>query len=215
MKQSNSCNIDQPLAKQNKQVYRKLECFQNFENYNQFKTSTSSSSLSSPLSPISPLTNSIKAIKSVKTPIYLRQFDPVPQITITPSQSSNEPNEFIPINIPSHTPLNNSYSFSPSSSSTISTPTNTINSSNTSMLNQESTKPISKSNFKQEVYSLDEYQTKTADIMIYLNLKETLNNMDFSEGFRNFISNHFREDPNNFLEQIRQFNYFREVNNQT
>lgn len=46
--------------------------------------------------------------------------------------------------------------------------------------------------------------------MIYLNLKETNNSLDFSQGFKNFIWNHYREESGNFIEQIRQFNYFRE-----
>lgn len=52
---------------------------------------------------------------------------------------------------------------------------------------------------------------KSADIMIYLNLKETLNNLDFSNGFKSFISNHYKENPNGYLENIRNFNYFRET----
>ena len=46
--------------------------------------------------------------------------------------------------------------------------------------------------------------------MIYLNLKETCNGLDFASGFKEFIAKHYREDPCNYNEQIRQFNYFRE-----
>lgn len=60
-------------------------------------------------------------------------------------------------------------------------------------------------------FSLDECQTKSADIMIYLNLKETYNKVDFTNGFSNFIAQHYRDDPIKYSEQIRQFNYFREV----
>jgi len=52
---------------------------------------------------------------------------------------------------------------------------------------------------------------KSADIMIYLNLKETLNNLDFSNGFKSFISNHYKENPNGYSENIRNLNYFRET----
>lgn len=91
----------------------------------------------------------------------LKKFHPLPEITLTPSSS---------------TEINFIHSMSP----------------------------------RTEEFSLDQYQTKTSDIMIYLNLKETLNNLDFKEGFKSFIANHFREDPYNYLEQIRQYNYFRE-----
>jgi hypothetical protein len=56
----------------------------------------------------------------------------------------------------------------------------------------------------------EENQEKAVDLLIYLNLKETNNNMDFSVGFRNFIWTHYREEPGNYIEQIRQFNYFRQ-----
>jgi hypothetical protein len=49
------------------------------------------------------------------------------------------------------------------------------------------------------------------DIMIFLALKETVNKLNFDSGFSNFIKIHYREDPKNFCEQIKQFNYFREV----
>lgn len=60
-------------------------------------------------------------------------------------------------------------------------------------------------------FSLDESQTKSADIMVYINLKETLNNIDFSNGFSQFIIQHYRDNPAKYFEQMRQFNYFREV----
>ena len=46
--------------------------------------------------------------------------------------------------------------------------------------------------------------------MIYLNLKETYTKLDFGNGFREVIAAHYRENPANYSEQIRQFNYFRE-----
>ena len=46
--------------------------------------------------------------------------------------------------------------------------------------------------------------------MIYLNLKETNNNLDFAAGFKQFLWSHFGEEPGNYIEQIRQFNNFRE-----
>lgn len=52
--------------------------------------------------------------------------------------------------------------------------------------------------------------TSSHEIMIYLNLKETYTKLDFSKGFCQVISNHYRENPSNYSEQIRQFNYFRE-----
>lgn len=60
--------------------------------------------------------------------------------------------------------------------------------------------------------SFDEAQTnRSTDLMIYLNLKETVNKIDFSDGFSQFIVQHYRDNPAKFYEQIRQFNYFREV----
>lgn len=50
---------------------------------------------------------------------------------------------------------------------------------------------------------------KSTELMIYLNLKESTN-LDFSKGFTEYIASHYREDPSNYNEQIRQFNYFRE-----
>ncbi len=67
---------------------------------------------------------------------------------------------------------------------------------------------VSKSTKKK--FILEQNHQKSADLMIYLSLKETNNNMDFSVGFKNFIWAHYREEPCNYIEQIRQFNYFRE-----
>ncbi len=53
--------------------------------------------------------------------------------------------------------------------------------------------------------------TLTPDIMIYLPLKETINKLNFEIGFKQFIKQHFQEDPDNYTDQINQFNYFREV----
>jgi hypothetical protein len=54
-------------------------------------------------------------------------------------------------------------------------------------------------------------KTLTSDIMIYLPLKETINKLNFEIGFKQFIQLHFKEDPSNYIDQIKQFNYFREV----
>jgi hypothetical protein len=112
-----------------------------------------------------------------KQPIHLRQFNPVPEITITmPPTYENVPssiNDFIPL-IPEPQP-------------------------------QKFQKQPSTLLFEQP-----ENESKSSDIMIYLNLKETANNLDFSNGFKNFIATHFMGLPTDYNEQIRQFNYFRE-----
>lgn len=118
------------------------------------------------------------------------------------SQNELFVNELIPISIP--TTLNNSISFSPSSSSSKSTPLHSTG-FNTPVLKNKST-------VKNNKHSLDEFLTKAADIMIYLNLKETSNNIDFNDGFKNFILSHYRENPNFFNDQIKKFNNFRQVN---
>lgn len=118
------------------------------------------------------------------------------------SQNELFVNELIPISIP--TTLNNSISFSPSSSSSKSTPLHST-CFNTPVLKNKST-------VKNNKHSLDEFLTKAADIMIYLNLKETSNNVDFNDGFKNFILSHYRENPNFFNDQIKKFNNFRQVN---
>ena len=51
----------------------------------------------------------------------------------------------------------------------------------------------------------------SSDIMIYLALKETINKLNAEAGFKQFIKVHYQEDPNNYIDQIKQFNYFREV----
>jgi hypothetical protein len=47
--------------------------------------------------------------------------------------------------------------------------------------------------------------------MIYLALKETVNKLNAEVGFKQFIKQHYQDEPNNFTDQIKQFNYFREV----
>lgn len=54
-------------------------------------------------------------------------------------------------------------------------------------------------------------QEKSTDLMIYLSLKETNNNLDYGVGFKNFLMSHYREEPCNYMEQIRQLNNYREV----
>lgn len=196
---------------------------------NSNNSSSNSSSSSSPTShkaqmnnKVLPYTTSISLTASSKQAIHLKQFDPLPEITVTPSYE-NAPiiNEFIPLLIPqsaSNSMLatstnpnagvasaSNSSSFSPSSSSSVSIPTNSANEQISALVNSTSKK------LNNNEQKFDETQIKSADIMIYLNLKETLNNLDFSVGFKKFIISHYREDPNNYYEQMRQFNYFREV----
>jgi hypothetical protein len=251
-----------------------------------------------------PYSVSISLSTSSKAPVHLKNFKPLPEIKVTPTYESNFSNEFFPATVensdkteinlnaamasatkPSFKTTNSSFSFSPSSSSTVSSPLMTpnvkaskkiessikspttinqfkfdsndstnyhniseiahennaikskkinegfvamqneiINNSNNSKsfsgilnnlsLNEIDSTSINFSAFKNSLSSIVDnslQSNKTADIMIYLNLKETLNKMDFSKGFKNFISLHYREDSNNYTEQIKQFNYFRDV----
>ncbi|CAF0715873.1 unnamed protein product [Brachionus calyciflorus] len=200
-------NCDLTLAKMkssyhfNKQkfIYNRLDSNYDSTQTDSLASSTSSSSTSSSYNLNSPNNNNNNM--TIKNLIFLNQFN---SSTLTES-CNNEiyVNEMIPIAIPA--PNNHSYSISPSSSSSIkSTPAHT-NGSNTPILKKNEC--TEESGFQ---FSLDEYQTKTVDIMIYLNLKETISCMDFTNGFKSFISSHYRENPNNLNEQIKQFNYFRE-----
>jgi hypothetical protein len=58
----------------------------------------------------------------------------------------------------------------------------------------------------------DDKKNISSDIMIYLALKETINKLNFEVGFKQLIKTHYQEEPNNYIDQIKQFNYFREVN---
>ena len=130
-----------------------------------------------------PYATSILLATSSKQPIHLKQFDPLPAITLTTPTYENIPNainEFIPL----------------------------ILQPSTEIISPKKEAATSESSFKPIDFENDE--ARSADIMIYLNLKETPNNLDFSSGFRNFIATHYRENANNYSEQIRQFNYFRE-----
>jgi len=120
-----------------------------------------------------PYTSLISLSTTPKQPIHLRQFNPVPEITITMTPSY----ENVPNSINEFTPI---------------TPEKQIQ--------------------NQQDFSFEQTENglKSSDIMIYLNLKETSNTLDFSNGFKNFIATHYMENANNYNEQIRAFNYFRE-----
>jgi hypothetical protein len=64
-----------------------------------------------------------------------------------------------------------------------------------------------------DLNAVKSYQDKniSPDIMIYLALKETVNKLNAEVGFKQFIKQHYQDEPNNFTDQIKQFNYFREV----
>ena len=136
---------------------------------------------------------------SLKTPLH--------GLTVWPT--SNEDNllcEFIPSTASSHM---NSFSPSSSSSSALTmTPTETPQPSKSKWQCQQLSDTLMRSI---SAHKFDEDHEKSADLMIYLNLKETSNNLDFTNGFASFIWSHYREDPNIYMDKIRQFNYFREV----
>lgn len=60
--------------------------------------------------------------------------------------------------------------------------------------------------------TINKHDNISSNIMIYLALKETINKLNFDAGFKQAIRSHYQEDANNYTEQIKQFNYFREVN---
>ena len=114
-----------------------------------------------------PYSSVIALSASTKQPIYLKQFTPLPEITLTTPDYENENVMGLVVEkTPRHSLVFDAESEVKSSSS--------------------------------------------SDVMIYLNLKETLNTLDFSNGFKNFIRSHYTETVNTYSEQIRQFNYFRE-----
>ncbi|RNA32573.1 rhophilin-2 isoform X2 [Brachionus plicatilis] len=164
-------------------IYNRLDCQSNHTDSIASYSSSSSTSLHNLNSPGS---------RTIKQLIYSNNGN-------ESSQSDLFVSELIPISIP--TTINNSLSFSPSSSSSKSTPIHSAG-FNTPLITNKS-----RSN---HMYSLDEFLTKTADIMIYVNLKETSSSVNFGEGFRNFILSHYRENPNLFDEQIKKFNFFRQ-----
>ena len=55
----------------------------------------------------------------------------------------------------------------------------------------------------------------SSDIMIYLALKETINKLNAEVGFKQVIKTHYQEEPDNLIDQIKQFNYLREVSSTT
>ena len=136
-----------------------------------------------------------------KVPPNYRHLNPLPEITITSSNESKKiGSEFIP-------GYSNLHSMSPSSSSSASI---VISPPQPRRQSKQFVNPVKEKSDLNRSF-LEENQNKSADIMIYLNRKETTNNMDLSLGFKNFIAIHYQEEPANYSEQLRQFNYFREV----
>lgn len=196
-KQSSLCNSSASSSSSSSPTYHKQPLIQNSNSNNQYS-----------YQPTFPFSESICLTASSKTPVQLKQFNPLPQITVTPST-----NDYIQLQNCNSSAISNSYSFSPSSSSSLSiqTPTSNSDLSTTSSFNgyKHSIHPLDK--LLESKLTLDDNTNKYADIMIYLNLKETLSTLDFSNGFRNILLQHYREEPNNYTENINQFNFFREV----
>lgn len=197
-------NCDLTLTKmKNTSIYKfnkKKFLYHRFDNQNDLSNQTDSIASYSSSSSASSYNLNSPALRTIKNFIH----------TNTNAVSNNElsqselfVNEMIAISIP--TIINNSVSLSPSSSSSKSTPIHSTG-FNTPLLKKQSI--IRNKNAQ----SLNEFLSKTADIMIYLNLKETLNNIDFFAGFGNFILSHYRENPNLFSDQMKQFNHYRQVN---
>lgn len=186
MKNTNSYKFNKK-----KFLYHRFDNQSELSNHTDSIASYSSSSSASSYNPNSP------ALRTIKNLIYTNNISQNES-----NQSELFVNELIAISIPAT--MNNSVSLSPSSSSSKSTPLHSTG------FNTPIFKSQSMIRNKNEP-SLDEFLSKTADIMIYLNLKETSNSMDFFDGFANFILSHYRENPNFFSEPIKQFNHYRQV----
>lgn len=174
--------------------------------------SSNSSSYNSPTVSGTSFTNLYGKQNQHDSSINTKQFRPLQGLSVVPNSEENSLQfEYIP---------NVTDSFSPSSSSSSAitiTPTETPipskSKSNRKLSTDcdEASKCLMRS-ISSHKFLFDDNQEKSADLMIYLNLKETVNNVDFAVGFKNFLWKHYKEEPCNYLEQIRQFNYFREVN---